>query len=84
MHYHWTTGAAFYGMLAGSCPSCWSQFIQRGVTAGRLYSVGPPSYILKDDNIFFRHAEIVSSSRAVNWVDGFQFFSYGSWRDMEY
>ena len=84
MHYHWTTGTAFYGMLAGSCPSCWSQFIQPGIAAGRLYSVGPPSYILKDDNIFFRHAEIVSSSRAVNWVDGFQFFSYGSWRDMEY
>ncbi len=84
MHYHWLSGNDFYGMLAGSCPNCWSQYIQPGVTAGRLYSVGPPSYILEDNNIFYRHAEIVNSCRSVDWVDGFQFFSYGSWRDMEY
>lgn len=84
MHYHWTTGPAFYGMLQGSCPECWSQFIQPGIQAGRLYTVGPGSYILSDQNRWNNHPEIVNSSRTVNWVDGFQFFSYGSWRDKAY
>lgn len=84
MHYHWTTGSGFYGMLTGSCPQCWSQFIQPGIAAGRHYTVGPPSYILKDNNIWGNHVGIVNSCRTVNWVDGFQFFSYGSWRDKEY
>lgn len=84
MHYHWTTGSGFYGMLTGSCPQCWSQYIQPGIAAGRHYTVGPPSYILKDNNIWNNHVDIVNTSRTVNWVDGFQFFSYGSWRDKEY
>lgn len=84
MHYHWTTGSGFYGMLTGSCPQCWSQFIQPGINAGRLYSVGPPSYILSDQNIWNNHVDIVNTCRNVDWVDGFQFFSYGSWRDKDY
>lgn len=84
MHYHWTTGSAFYGMLQGSCPECWGQFIQPGIQAGRLYTVGPGSYILSDQNRWNNHPEIIQSSRSVNWVDGFQFFSYGSWRDKAY
>lgn len=84
MHYHWTTGSGFYAMLTGSCPQCWSQFIQPGINAGRHYTVGPPSYILKDNNIWNNHPDIINTSRTVPWVDGFQFFSYGSWRDMDY
>lgn len=84
MHYHWTTGSAFYGMLAGSCPQCWSQFIQPGISAGRLYTVGPGSYILNDNNVWGNHPEIVNSSRTLPWVDGFQFFSYGSWQNYDY
>lgn len=84
MHYHWTTGSAFYGMLQGSCPECWGQFIQPGIQAGRLYTVGPGSYILSDQNRWNNHPEIIQSSRTVDWVDGFQFFSYGSWRDKAY
>src|SRR3972149_7243102 len=84
MHYHWTTGSGFYGMLTGACPECWSQFIQPGIAAKRFYTVGPPSYILNDNNIWSNHTEIVNTCRTVNWVDGFQFFSYGSWKDRDY
>ncbi len=80
MHYHWTTGAGFYGMLAGPSNS-WGLSIQEGIAAGRLFSVGPPSYILSEDRIMARHGEIVDYCRQVPWVDGFQFFSYGSWKD---
>ncbi len=84
MHYHWTTGSGFYGMLTGACPQCWSQFIQPGIAAKRFYTVGPPSYILNDNNIWNNHPEIIASCRTVNWVDGFQFFSYGSWKERNY
>lgn len=84
MHYHWTTGSGFYGMLQGSCPQCWGQYIQPGVNTGRLYTVGPGSYILASQNVWNNHPQIIESSRTVNWVDGFQFFSYGTWRDYEY
>jgi uncharacterized lipoprotein YddW (UPF0748 family) len=84
MHYHWTTSSGFYGMLEGDCPNCWSQFIQPGIAAGRLFSVGPGSYILAENNVWSRHSSIVNSSRTVSWVDGFQFFSYGSWQDYQY
>lgn len=84
MHYHWTTGNDFYNMLKGGCPECWSQYIQEGIQAGRLYSVGPPSYILSDQKIMSRHLDIVEKSRSVPWVDGFQFFSYGSWEGNDY
>ena len=84
MHYHWTTSSGFYGMLTGDCPQCWSQFIQPGIAAKRFYTVGPPSYILNDKNIWNNHQEIVNTCRTVSWVDGFQFFSYGSWKDRNY
>ncbi len=84
MHYHWTTGSGFYGMLTGACPQCWGQFIQPGINAKRYFTVGPPSYILSDNNLWNNHVEIVNSCRTVNWVDGFQFFSYGSWKDRNY
>ena len=84
MHYHWTNGAGFLGMLVTQCPSCWSQYIQPGINAGRLYTVGPPSYLLQDYGLWNNHADIVNSVRTVPWVDGFQFFSYASWRDRNY
>jgi len=80
MHYHWTVGADFYKMLAGPSNS-WGPFLQEGIAAGRLYSVGPPSYILSENRIMDHHAEIVDYCRMVPWVDGFQFFSYGTWED---
>ncbi len=83
MHYHWTTGAGFYGMLAGTSAS-WGPWIQQGIAAGRLFSVGPPSYILSEDKIMDRHASIVDYCRLVPWVDGFQFFSYGSWEENKF
>lgn len=84
MHYHWTTGDGFLGMLQNSCPECWGQFIQPGVAAGRLFSVGPYSALLSDNDIFDNHIDIVEKSRTVSWVDGFQFFSYGSWAGQNY
>ena len=84
MHYHWTTGSSFVGMLQGNCPDCWSAYIQPGINAGRLYTVGPGSYILAQNDIWGNHTGIVNAVRTVDWVDGFQFFSYGSWKDYQY
>ncbi|OQX88644.1 hypothetical protein B6D60_01610 [candidate division KSB1 bacterium 4484_87] len=84
MHYHWTSGPEFYGMLKGNGSESWQPWIQQGVQAGRLFSVGPPSYRLEENNIWSRHESIVEYSRKVPWVDGFQFFSYGSWEDYNY
>lgn len=84
MHYHWTTGKEFYGVLKGSCPQCWEQWIQEGISDGRLYSVGPGSYALADKNKWQNHPQIVQTSRTVPWVDGFQFFRYGTWDYYKY
>ncbi len=80
MHYHWTTGSGFTSVLGND----WSPYIQNGLAAGRLYSVGPGSYILSENDLMYRHTEIVNTCRNVTWVDGFQFFSYGTWRDHAY
>ncbi len=82
MNYHSLTGSSFVGMLQGNCPSCWSQFIQPGINAGRLFTGGPGSYRLVDS--WNNHVGIVNNARNVNWLDGFQFFSYGSWQDFDY
>ncbi len=84
MHYHWTTGAGFYSMLAGPGSTNWGAYIQKGIAAGRLFSAGPGSYILSEDKIFANHASIVDYCRMLPWVDGFQFFSYGSWEENKY
>ena len=64
MHYHWTTGAGFYSMLTGTSAS-WGPYLQQGIAAGRLYSIGPPSYILSEDKNQNRHASIVDYVRNV-------------------
>lgn len=84
MSYHWTTGSGFTGMLSGACPSCWSQFMTQGLAAKRLFSTGPGSYILDEQNVWGNHPEIVEAVRSVPWNDGFQFFSYGSWKTYNY
>lgn len=80
MHYHWTNGNDFINTLN----SDWKPYISSGIASGRLYSVGPASYILKDNQLMYRHKDIVEACRTIEWVDGFQFFSYGSWEDEEY
>lgn len=84
MHYHWSQPGDIYDVLEGGCPSCWSQFIQPGITAGRLYSVGLFSDNFANNNVFHRHPSIIDTVRSVEWADGFQFFSYGSWEDQRY
>ncbi|WP_457566555.1 family 10 glycosylhydrolase [Caldithrix abyssi] len=84
MHYHWLTGSGFYDMLTGACPDCWSQWIPKGIQDGRLYTVGPGSYMLDENNVWDNHQEIVERSRQVQWTDGFQFFSYASWQNRDY
>ncbi len=80
MHYHWTTGDGFYSMLEND----WKPNILKGINAGRLFTVGPGSYILSENNIWNRHPQIVQRSRDVAWTDGFQFFSYSSWQSHRY
>jgi hypothetical protein len=80
MHYHWTSGASFLTELTTD----WEPNIQQGINDGRLYSVGPGSYILHENDVWYRHPEIVNSCRTLSWVDGFQFFSYGTWQNYNY
>jgi len=82
MHYHWTTADGFYGMLKGDCPNCWQSYIQPGIAAGRLFSVGPGSYRFGSN--WNNHPSVVNKIRTIPWVDGFQFFSYASWNDHAY
>ena len=84
MHYHWTTGEGFLDMLNAHDPESWDYYIQPGIAAGRLFSVGPGSYILLENKIWYRHKEIVEACRTVSYVDGFQFFCYGSWNGALY
>ena len=84
MHYHWTTASGFYSMLVGSdgqgaSEQCWEYYIQPGISAGRLYSVGVGSYMLENNNVWQNHPSIINTCRLVDWVDGFQFFSSGEW-----
>jgi uncharacterized lipoprotein YddW (UPF0748 family) len=83
MHYHWLTPEGFLSMLVGPSES-WGPWIQPGIAAGRLYTVGPGSYRLAEEKVWYRHPAIVEACRSVPWVDGFQFFSYGSWQSYRY
>ena len=69
-------------MLVGGCPQCWGQWIQQGTNDGRLFSVGPGSYNF--GTRWNNHPAVVNRCRDVAWVDGFQFFSYGSWENYKY
>jgi len=78
MHYHWTTADGFITALTTD----WEPEIQPGIAAGRFYSVGPGSYNF--GSAWDNHPRIVEACRQLDWVDGFQFFSYGRWQDMLY
>ncbi len=77
MNYHWLSGVEMYSQLT----SDWGPNITGGIAEGRPYSVGPPSYLL---NGWPPHKDIVEKCREISWVQGFQFFSYGNWRDSDY
>ncbi|MDZ7374351.1 MAG: family 10 glycosylhydrolase [candidate division KSB1 bacterium] len=83
MHYHWLTPDGFYSMLVGPT-NAWGPWIQQGIAEGRLFTVGPGSYRLAEEKVWYRHPAIVEACRRVPWVDGFQFFSYGSWQAYRY
>ncbi len=80
MHYHWLTGNDLYNNIS----SDWEPNIQKGINEGRLYSIGPASYRLADNNLWNNHVDIIEKTRTKGWVDGFQFFSYGSWKGYNY
>ena len=84
MHYHWTSASGFLGMLEQDCPQCWKLFIQPGIASNRPFTVGPGSYVLDEYDVWNNHGDIVNACRGLGWVDGFQFFSYGTWRDRSY
>ena len=83
MHYHWTTPNSFVQMLSGSNES-WSPYIQQGIDEGRLFTAGPGSYVLADQNLWDNHNGIVNAVRNIQFIDGFQFFSNGTWEDYQY
>jgi len=76
MNYHWTTGTSFYSMLTGGGTDNWDYWLND--ESNVLFSAGPGSYLL-EGKLWKNHASIVNESRKVDFVDGFQFFSYGSW-----
>lgn len=88
MHYHWLTGED----LKSAIVSDWYPNIQSGISAGRLYTVGPGSYRMVPPydpandtwDCWDNHPGIVETMRTVDWVDGFQFFSYSSWAGQNY
>lgn len=80
MHYHWLTGNELFNALTAD----WEPNIQPGIQAGRLYTCGPGSYRLDENNVWSNHVGIVNRLRDKPWVDGFQFFSYGSWNGYDY
>ena len=84
MHYHWRIPEDFHKILTSGCANCWSQFIQPAIQDGQLYTVGLFSDDFSERKIFTRHPSIIDRVRDVFWVDGFQFFSYASWRDQNY
>jgi len=84
MHYHWTTGSSFYDMLVGGGNNSWGYWIQEGINARRLFSVGPGSYQFASNGVWGNHPGVIETCRGVEWVDGFQFFSYGSWNGYQY
>ncbi len=84
MHYHWDNAADIYDVLEGGCPECWSQYLQPAIDMGQMYTVGIYSDRFAERNIFYRHKSIIDTVRSVDWVDGFQFFSYESWNNLDY
>ncbi len=84
MSYHWLDANSFYGMLTAYSPECWGDFIQPGVAANRLFSAGPGSYRFDEENVWHRHPSVIEKARTVSWLDGFQFFSYGTWKKYQY
>lgn len=78
MHYHWSDGNGFYYMLTGPGSSNWGYWLDDDSEV--LFSVGPGSYILDENNVWNNHPSIIKESRKVSYVDGFQFFSYGTWQ----
>ncbi len=84
MHYHWTDANGFVQALSTGGTESWQHWIGKGIANGTLFSAGPGSYILSDNNVWYRHPSIVNAIRGIDWVDGFQFFSYGSWKDHSY
>ncbi len=77
MHYHWLNGREMRDHLL----SDWEPNIGQGIADERPYSVGPPSYRLSK---WSQHQDIVEKCREISWIQGFQFFSYGNWRDSPY
>jgi len=90
MHYHWFDYNSFYNMLAGpdgnnTSNTCWGKYIQKGIAEGRLFSCGPSATDLDPYYPKWKNPlPMVNAARAVPWVDGQQFFSYGDWRDWDY
>ncbi len=77
MHYHWDSGTEFLGMLINDSPNCWYDYIQDGIADERIFSVGPATYLIEWED----HEDIVEACRTLDWVKGYQFFS---WDDFDY
>ncbi len=74
MCYHWYSGSTMKSHLI----SDWQSNLSGGRSVGRPFSVGPGSYLM--ENNWSAHKSIVDACRTLDWVKGFQFYSYGEWK----
>ncbi len=83
-HKNANMNAVLWQCRQGGTSLSWEPWIQKGIADGRLYSAGPGSYRFAENSVWGRHPSVLEITRTVPWVDGFQFFSYGSWEDYDY
>ncbi len=84
MNYSARTPEKLQADLEGNCPSCWKQYLQEGLAAGRKFSVGIGSYMLNTQDMWQNHQPLLEVVRRNEWVSGLQFFSYGDWEKRDY
>ncbi|MCF7809257.1 MAG: family 10 glycosylhydrolase [Candidatus Marinimicrobia bacterium] len=79
MHYHWTNTLTFNDALAQ-----WGTNLTQGISEGNLFTAGPGSYQFESQGVWNNHPSVIEGARNFAWMDGFQFFSWGSWENRDY
>lgn len=79
MHYHWTNTLSFNGAMAE-----WGNNLTKGISEGNLFTAGPGSYQFESQGVWNNHPGVIEGARKFEWIDGFQFFSWGSWANRDY
>ena len=79
MHYHWTNSVSFNSAMGD-----WKASLTQGIEQGNMFTAGPGSYQFESQGVWNNHPSVIYGVRNFDWIDGFQFFSWGSWADRDY